>query len=156
MPCQRFDFLLKVLKKIYLVSKHFQSMRWNRNIIPLHRRSLVVLHLDHHLLLHRQPRGLPHGGEDGHPHREGGRPGWSVCKVGMWAELFLSSLSRTFSTAPCWAAPPWLSSETPRLKLTRRCGGTWRARSPLSLSPPTRRAWRESYKVTTREYKVQL
>ena len=36
---------------------------------------LVVLHPDHHLLLHRQPRGLPHGGEDGHPHREGGRPG---------------------------------------------------------------------------------
>ena len=56
-----------------------------------------------------------------------------------------------------WAgAPPWLSSETPRLKLTRRCGGTWRARSHLSLSPPTRRAWKESYKVTTTEYKVQL
>ena len=41
-------------------------------------RHLVVLHPDHHLLLHRQPGRLPHGGEDGHPDREGRRPGRAV------------------------------------------------------------------------------
>ena len=88
MPCQRFDFLLKVLKKIYLVSKHFQSMRWNRNIISLHRRSLVVLLSHPHLLLHRQPRGLPHRGQDGGANQLCGRPrqsdGDRVRRSGRW------------------------------------------------------------------------
>jgi len=35
----------------------------------------VGLHINHHLLLHRQPGRLPHGAEDGGAHRVGGRPG---------------------------------------------------------------------------------
>lgn len=37
---------------------------------PHRGRRLVVLHLDHHLLLHSQPGRLPDGGEDGVSHRE--------------------------------------------------------------------------------------
>ena len=35
---------------------------------------LVVLHPDHHLLLHRQPRRIPHRRQDDHAHRERGGP----------------------------------------------------------------------------------
>lgn len=33
-------------------------------------RSLVVLHTDHHLVLHGEPGGVPHCGADGVSHRE--------------------------------------------------------------------------------------
>ena len=44
----------------------------------LHKNSwgnLVVLHPDHHLLLHRQPRRLPHRRQDDHADRERGGSG---------------------------------------------------------------------------------